>query len=50
MSHRRVDGGGQYDKEYGNSLVQRRSNEEDKRAASPRELISRVANKSTQLN
>jgi len=32
---------GRYGKEYGNSLVRRRIDEEDKRAASPRELIKR---------
>ena len=40
MSHRRVDGRGQYGKEYGNSLVRRRTDEEG-RAASLRELIRR---------
>ena len=41
MSHRRVSGRGRYGKEYGNSLVQRRNDKEDKRAASPKELIRR---------
>jgi len=35
MSHRRVDGRGRYGKEYGNSLVRRRTDKEDRRAASP---------------
>ena len=35
MSHRRVDGRGRYGKEYGNSLVRRRTDEEARRATSP---------------
>ena len=40
MSHRRVDGRGRHGKEYGNTLVQRRTDKEGRRAVSPRGLQS----------
>jgi len=50
MSHRRVDGRGRYGKEYGNSLVGRRTDEEEGLQARVRDKISLIPNPSIRLS